>query len=491
MKDKLTNIIQKPFFLILLPLFYFLHTAMQNFSPLLVKDAFILFALYTGAAFILALFFWLLFKNPVKASLAAFIVMAYNFFFGSAYDFLKHQFGQIFFIKFSFILPLTLLLFIILIVFLKKSKKNLLHIVKYLNILLIVLILIDTGTLLYKIINNKGQHVENLSGKFIKCDTCIKPDIYFVITDEYAGKTALGELFSFDNSGFENELQNRGFHITNNTASNYNATVYSMASLLNMDYIHGLDPQQKINHPDMLICRRLIDNNNLAVFLKQNGYKIYNYSFFDFAKKKKNFNNFFFPTNNSLLTNQTFIKRILYHFGARLVSKQKIIDIKKNNLYNDIKIEELTRKTVLTKEDNPRFIYTHLKKPHHPYYFDIDGNEIPVDSLTDEFTMDRNAYIEYLQYSNRKILDLVDFIRKNSAKPPVIILMGDHGFRQLAEDVDKKYWFMNLNAVYLPNGNYKGFYDGMTNVNQFRVILNSVFGQQLPLLNDSTSFLFE
>jgi len=96
-----------------------------------------------------------------------------------------------------------------------------------------------------------------------------------------------------------------------------------------------------------------------------------------------------------------------------------------------------------------------------------------------------------LKYSNRKLLELIDHIRKNSPRPPVIILMSDHGFRQLPEGSDQKYYFMNLNAVYLPNGNYAGFYDGMSNVNQFRVILNSQFNQKLPLLKDSTSFLVE
>jgi hypothetical protein len=57
------------------------------------------------------------------------------------------------------------------------------------------------------------------------------------------------------------------------------------------------------------------------------------------------------------------------------------------------------------------------------------------------------------------------------------------------EKVDPKYHFMNLNSVYIPDGNYTGFYDGMLNVNQFRVILNSQFGQKLPLLKDYTSFI--
>ena len=69
--------------------------------------------------------------------------------------------------------------------------------------------------------------------------------------------------------------------------------------------------------------------------------------------------------------------------------------------------------------------------------------------------------------------------------------MSDHGFRSFEENekVDNRYYFMTLNAVLFPTKDYSNFYDGMTNVNQFRVILNSLFHQKLPLLKDSTCFL--
>ncbi len=491
MKDKLLHIIQKPFFLFLLPIFFVLHALLETFNPILVQDALKLVLIYTGVSLVIALLFWILYRNSIKAALATFFIMACNFFFGSVYDFLKEQFNHSFFLRFSFIIPALLLLILLIIIYLKKSKRTFFRTSGYLNILLLLLLLLDAGTLFFKLINNKGHHVPDLSGEFRQCDTCAKPDIYLIIADEYAGKTELKDLFSFDNSAFENELKTRGFHIVSNSSSNYNATVYSMASLLNMDYIKNSNTMNVVNHQDMLMCRGLIKNNNLAGFLKQNGYSIYNYSFFDFADKKKAFHNFFFPANKSLLTYRTFVNRFIFHFGAYFSSRQRITDIKKNNLYNDIKIDSMTRNMVLLKASQPKFVYTHLKKPHHPYFFDSKGNEVPVDSLTNEFTMDRKAYIEYLQYSNKKLLDLVDFITKNSARPAVIMLLGDHGFRQLTSDIDKKYHFMNLNAVYFPNGNYAGFYDGMTNVNQFRVTLNSLFGQKLPLLKDSTSYLKE
>lgn len=84
---------------------------------------------------------------------------------------------------------------------------------------------------------------------------------------------------------------------------------------------------------------------------------------------------------------------------------------------------------------------------------------------------------------------LIDHILKSSATPPVIVLMGDHGFRHFKEPVKFKYYFLNLASVHLPSKKYTGFSDSLTGVNIFRAILNTDFGQQLPYLKDSASYL--
>jgi hypothetical protein len=87
------------------------------------------------------------------------------------------------------------------------------------------------------------------------------------------------------------------------------------------------------------------------------------------------------------------------------------------------------------------------------------------------------------------VRELVDTIQKNTNRSAVIILMGDHGYRANTNDGDRSHYFKNLNAVYFPDKNYHLFTDSITGVNQFRVILNSLFKQNLPLLKDSTFFL--
>jgi len=81
---------------------------------------------------------------------------------------------------------------------------------------------------------------------------------------------------------------------------------------------------------------------------------------------------------------------------------------------------------------------------------------------------------------------LVDSILSASPTPPIVVLLGDHGFRHPEIKMDRKYDFMNLNAVYFPDRNYSMFYDGISNVNEFRIIFNTYLGQHLSLIKDSS-----
>ena len=489
MKDKVINFIKpKPVFVLLLPVFFFLHGFTENYNFIPAKEAAYLTFIFIVCSLALTVLFWLLYRDHTKAALASFAFITFNFFFGSVHDFLKNIFPNTFIIRYIFILPLVSLLSIVLIIYLYKTKRRFTRITKYLNLLFILLILIDAGTLLFKSTKQQGITVAPLYRDFITCDTCDRPDIYLIIADEYAGKIQLKDIFSFDNLHFERQLQQRGFYISENSKSNYNLTVYSMASLLNMDYLKNLN-RDTANQQDVLNCRKLINKNNVLDFFKSNGYDIYNYSFFYLDNKPNLVSNIFFTSNISFVMSQTFLKRFNYDLGSHFASKQTLLDIAQHNLFNDEKVDSLTRKIVLKKTARPKFVYAHLGMPHHPYYFDSLGKAAGYEDLSDDNKFNKKAYIDYLLYTNKILLSLVDHIKDNSEQPPIILLMSDHGFRQIERSVDKKYVFMNLNSTFFPDGNYTGLYDGMSNVNQFRIVLNTQFGQKFPFLTDSTIYL--
>jgi hypothetical protein len=479
-----------PFYILLLPVFFVWHGLNENYVPLLVLESIWLLLIYTGITILLTTLCWLLLKDWPKAALAAFMILAIQFFFGSAHDFLRARMPGSLFVRYSFILPVIFIGFVALLIWLKRTARSPVNTTRFLNLLFLLLTVMELIFLLPKIFKKEEQLVNSLSNSFIACDTCTRPDVHLVIADEYAGDSSLKEIFSFDNSEFEEQLRARGFYLAENPISNYNATVYSMASLLNMDYIGNLE-SRTVNHRDMLRCRGLINHNQVVAFFKTKGYQFYNHSYFELDGKEKLVYNPFYPTKRALFTAQTFTSRFRRNLGFHFASRDKLERIVKHHLYNNRTIESATQDLLRNNSSGPKFVYTHLAMPHHPYYFDSTGKEAAYETLTEDYKNDRNAYIGYLKYANKRLLNMVDSILHHSVNPPVIILVSDHGFRQLPDSANRKYFFQNFNAVLLPGKNYSGFYEGISNVNEFRVILNSVFGQKLPILSDSTVYYEE
>lgn len=476
----------------LFSLFFVWHGFVYYFDLIPLRDAALLFLFFAGLSVFFYLISLLIFRKRNKASFFSFVLMIYYIFFGYFHDGIKQLAGNSFFSRYSFVLPASLLLFIIIAIGLKKFKGSLSKTNLYLNTLFIILLLIDSGVFILKISKSKQQTTSALP--FLPCDRCSTPDIYLIIADSYPGKTELKEKLDFDNTPFENALQQRGFHVIDSSTSNYNFTPFSVSSMLNMEYLKGINGSNS-NKDDILKCYTTIKNNQTLQYLASLGYSFYNYSIFDFNKQPSLAKPTFLPRKTQPLVSHTLRYRMQYELGHLLITRFKIKSVIRNirnlDLRNNNELFELTKKQNGEHASNPKFVYTHLVMPHYPYYFDSSGKQIPYEKLTDDYIINTDAFLQYLVYGNQKYLELIDDILKSSKNPPVIILMGDHGFREFPRQVDPKYYFMNLNAILLPGKNYSQFYNGMSSVNQFRIILNTVFNQKLPILKDSTSFITE
>lgn len=482
----------KEYFLVLLPLFFVLHGYTENFPLISSKSALLLFGLYSISFLLFASLIYLLNRNRRKAAIFTFWVMCSFFFFGSFHDLLKKLFTESFITKYTFLLPLLLVTYFVVYYLIKRSNYTFRKLAGYLNILLLLLILLDLVQLFLP-----RKHENTTAGaqkNFTSCDTCAKPDIYFIVADEYIGNKTLKEQFGFDNGPFEGELRKRGFHIVVNSRSNYNYTPYSIASILNMNYLNGITARSNDNK-NRNISYKVINQNTLTGFLSARGYSLVNHSLFDLANQPTEVNSMFFLTKENLITHQTLLGRLNRDLRFNLVTRFKIqSEIRRQTMgvhENNQKLINDTYTTLKSKASGPRFVYTHLMMPHYPYYFDHTGRPYPLDSIVEGNQTNERQYIEYLQYCNMKFLGMLDTILQNSPKPPIIVFMGDHGFRHFTRPTDEAYQFLNLNAIYLPTKDYRGFYDGMSAVNQFRVILNTQFRQSLPLLKDSTIYLRE
>lgn len=493
MFSRLTAFLKKwPLFLYGLPVFFVVHGFTENYDFVPVKDALQLTLVYLGFSLLFSCLFWLLYRNFIKANLATFCIMAFHFFFGSVHDMLKKWVPDSFLVKYIFLLPAALIFFIILFIVIKKRKKPLQRLSYYLNVVLALLLLSDAVILTGKIITKKKPSY-SIPGGFVSCDSCAKPDIYFILADEYAGNTELKDLFQFNDSIFLQQLDTLNFHTVAESSSNYNYTPFSVASILNMDYL-DLKGKNRTT-PDLTYCYEAIRDNKLLQFLRSDNYQFYNHSVFDFEGQPARIRESFLAAKTRLITSQTFISRfnkeIRFNLVSRWKSKSNLKILTYANKNNNENIYNLTWKLAEQKTTTPKFVYTHLMMPHYPYYYDKNGKEQPFETLLEENQVNKEAYIEYLQYANKKLIELVSHILQSSSKPPIIVLMGDHGFRHFKKPVDYKYYFLNLLSVYLPSKNYTRFQDSLTAVNLFRTLLNTELGQKLPYLKDSSSYLLD
>jgi hypothetical protein len=483
MKDKLIIFFKKyPLFLYLLPVFFVLHGFTENYDFVPPKDALVLVIVYMGFALVFLLLSWLFYKNWLKAAIIATFIMAFHFFFGSVQDMLRRLSPASFLSRYVFLIPLFLCMLLVLIIGLKKRKGNIVRLAFYLNILLTLFIVIDIVWLTSKTIHKKAS---GLSKEFVFCENCPRPDVYLVIADEYVGNSELKEVFHFDDSAFLNQLKKRGFYTIPNSSSNYNFTPYSVASTLNMDYLDMSARQPLLGH-----TYETIRDNRFLSFLQYHNYRFYNYSYFDFKGQPSYTRETFLPNKTRLITGQTFLSRVRKELRFLLVTKFKSkTEIRKDAYFsrdNNEKLYGLTLAAIEQRTDQPKFVLAHLMMPHYPYYYDRNGKEFPFESLTEGNQTNREHYTEYLQYANGRLLALIDHMLASSPHPPLIILMGDHGFRHFNEKVDPKYYFCNLVSVHLPGNDYTAFTDSLTNVNLLRTVLNTSFGQRLPYLKDTT-----
>lgn len=481
-----------PLFLIFLPLFYFLHGLSSNYAPLLIGIALKNFIVYSIAGIIIGALFYPLLKSTNKSALFSFMILFFNFFFAYLQDAIHDVFNRNVLVgRYIFLLPFFLFFYGWILVRLKRRKQKLQRLFSFLNITLLLLLFFESITLVKVATRTKFYNPSVQTNNLPPCDTCKKPDVYIIVADEYAGKQELLDIFSFDNTLFENELKKRGFHVITDSRSNYNQTIYSIASAFSMNYL-------QLNHPflnrlDLLQSNIIINSNSFASFFSNSGYEIVNHSMFDFNGQKKALAHYYLPPVSEILTFQTFTTRLRREAGYNFIRLFNRPDSMSSGylFYDNDQIEKLTIETALSRKKAPVLVYSHFLMPHPPYIFDSSGSPQPDSKRFRTFEESKTEYIQYLQYTNGKLLSLFDKILNSSDEKPIILFLSDHGFRQLKPGTSKDYFFMNIAAISLPDGNYQGLYPGISTVNLFRSLLNNAFGQNLPLLKDSTILVQE
>lgn len=478
-----------PFFVFLIPVFFVLHGYQENLGYVHPGEAALLAAVYLAGSAVVFCLAFLFYRNATKAALATGFLLGFYFFFGALQDFLKAHLHPL--SRYAVIVPAFGIAAIVWIVFLRRTRRDFSRLMVYFNVLFLIYIPLEFVLAVHMYIPTPvvGTRASIDPIHFIPYHGP-KPDLYFLLFDAYASSKCLQEQYHYDNGDFDRFLNNKGFHIQPASRANYKYTILSMPSIFNMGYLDKLKDVKGGPVAEYYYLSDLIKDNDLMYWLETAGYDIVNCSIFDLRGHPSPITESLLPLQTRLITDQTFYSRFyrdigwnFYQFTVNPFSEKEI----NLSLNNDNKLIARLEAASAAPSPHPRFFYGHFNIPHPPYYFDKQGKRRKVRApykATDEDNV--QGYLDYLNYTNQKAEELIDTIMTNSRGQAVIIIMGDHGLRYHDRLGYNPLSFVeNQNAVYFPGKDYHLFYDSISGVNQFRVVLNTLFGQNLPMLKDS------
>ena len=481
-----------PVILLLLVLFFCLHGTVENYGFIDLREVVLVGLLSLCCLIIFYLIVLLLTNDYLFASLLVFFVGAWYLFFVAIHDTITSTPFLLFLRKYIVLLPALLAITVAWVVLLKRKKAWRGRVLLYFNVLLLIYCSIDTVQLLRKHFST-SQLKPNVTGAFDITAVKSKPNVYFLLFDAYPGPTTLRDSFAFSNENFYSFLKQQEFKILP-TYSNYDFTVFSMSSVLNMQYVPAdYDPHKLTQHD---IQCRVNEIRNGAVFsiFKKMGYSLANYSVFDIDDQHSiSGENSFLPVHSRMLTDKILHNRILRTSGKLFENAIPFLNRKaryehdKDNLYAEKQVLALSTQ----KRTAPVFCYAHFMMPHDPFYRDSTGKPNPDAFLDDRYNGSKELFLAYLKYTNTVIEKLVNNIRTNDTAA-IIVLMSDHGSRFYGPaKKHNPYNHDNFCAVFYPNKNYLPTGEKWSTVNFFRYLFNSQFGQKLPYLDDRIEVIKE
>jgi hypothetical protein len=493
------NHMQKfPFYPLLFAIYPVLALYAYNIKEVSGSVVWRLLTLSLAGAVLLFCIFKLVIRNWQKSALLTFTALFIFFTYGRIYDALKTtSLVDLNIVRHRYLVIVFVILFGILSWVILRKIRNFSPLTGILNISTLVLLFIPvTEIAVFNIRYGRAAPVWTPNNQLVlKSQTTQMPDVYYIILDSYTRADVLQADLGYDNSEFIKKLEDLGFYVATCSRSNYNNTIYSMASSLNIGYLPELIAEgadNKITDNEIWLMKPSLVRKNFEAL----GYKTVA---FDTGFKW-----------TSLEDADLYITRGENGYGVQFISpfEHMLIDSTALSIYNDylikanrvkyygasninanyIGLEEflLDQLPKIPQISDPTFTYAHINIAHHPYVFSptgylVDPGEMPT-SVSDEVHFPL-GYIHAIDYLNPRMLSIIQKIIDDSDVPPIIILQGDHGFPNVTTG---RGTFPILNAYYLPGIQPGKLYRTISPVNTFRLIFDEYYSGQYELLPDQS-----
>jgi len=462
------------------------------FLPLLIVPLFAL-SLWLVLRFVL--------KSGMKAGFIVSIIIIMITFYGHVFNLItdslveKSELSQI------LLLGVFLILLGVGVYYFIRTKRNLekpTMVVNVIAISMIAIVFVNIGSTKIEIYSM--EEVNPIIEKFepYSINTQALPDIHYILLDAYSNQVILKEFLAYDNQEFITDLTERGFIVpTGYTHSNYQFTEFSVSSILSMDYVHNLVPNEGTELELRQDHYRIIKNNAVMQNLKSIGYTVI--SFDSGAVGTRTIDIADENLCLSPLMDLTFLNK---GKGTTMLPAIEIIDEKFQEVIDEQKRQKILCEyselpKIRDRIEGPLFVFTHIVAPHAPYVFDSNGDPIISEhyKFDNEFVDDPEiiekriqAYLGQLEFVNKKTIEAIDEILENTDKPTIIIIQSDHGMRGVdvgsTDEENLVIKLGNFNAFYVPDDLQDSLKEPITPVNTFRILFNSVFGTSYEIIED-------
>ncbi len=335
----------------------------------------------------------------------------------------------------------------------------------------------------------------------LSANEATRPDIYVIILDAYGRDDFLEKVFAYDNREFTDFLRARGFYVAEQSRTNYPQTQLSLSALFNFTYLN--DWAQKYEGTNNRApLTETIRHSEARRALEEIGYRTVSIP-----------NSTLIGDLEDSAVRLPMTMQWLNQFDGLVIATSALdVFIRAFDWNLPAPSYDMHRRTIeyqfetlqsVPPLSGPKLVFVHILAPHPPFVLDANGN--PLEPTTLYTLADgggfpgsvedyQTGYTQEIRYVNAQLMQTVDAILANSVTPPIIILQGDHGpgsrFGMLRVESENCLWerYSILNAYYFPDRNYELLYPYITPVNSFRVIFNTYFGTDLPLLEDKNYY---
>ncbi|MFZ5949436.1 MAG: sulfatase-like hydrolase/transferase [Candidatus Rifleibacteriota bacterium] len=472
----------------------------ENFDQLKFSDLLGPIAVSTGVSIGVIIFFSLIYRRLENACLlaSAWLFLFYSF---AAFEKALHSLTDSWSYYEPFFTVFWGFIFVSMPFLLRNRNQDLKNATAFLNVVGLALMLMQGFNLANSAVAESQFSAKTAAVNPEPSQTraASRPDIFLIILDGYARQDILKDLYNHDNQQFVSFLKEKGFHVIEKAQSNYCQTLLSMASLLNYQNLDEMW-QKTYQHNSLTPLNRMIAENRLFAFLKNQGYRTIAFESGYSGTEMKRADLYIARS----LLNTEFIN-ILINTTYLAKFKTDFFDVTQTQIEAH---RERIKQTfdgiarISGTSENPVMVFAHLAAPHPPFVFDESGNLPPYSgtfSLEDGSHWEnpaqnyKKSYVNQLKFVNKKTMKLVEKMLADSQREKVIIIQADHGpgseldWKNF-ENTNVRERMSILNAIYFPDGNYGSIRPDHTPFNTFRVVLNRYFNENLELLENRSFF---